>query len=75
MTDSYPYFFHTVEHKLLAYQTVPSSNSLDSYCCMRTRHTIDSYPNFFHTIEHKLLAYILESDLLSWSVHRFKGDK
>jgi hypothetical protein len=41
---------------------VPSSNSLDNYCCRRTQHTTDSYPNFFHIVGHKLLAYPEESD-------------
>jgi hypothetical protein len=41
----------------IASQTVPSSNSLDIYCCRKTRRMVDSYSNFFCTIKHKLSAY------------------
>jgi hypothetical protein len=56
-------------------QTVPSSNSLDSYCYRRTQHIADTYLNFFHTAEHKLLARLLESDLPFQSDHRSEDDK
>jgi hypothetical protein len=62
-------------YDLIASQTLPSSNSLDSYCCRRTQRTVDSYPNSFHTVEHELLAYPQGPDLLSQTVHRSVGDK
>jgi hypothetical protein len=41
------------------------SNSLHSYYCRKTQHTVDSYPNFFRTTEHRLSAKPQESNLLS----------
>jgi hypothetical protein len=46
---------NTYDH--IASQTVLSSNSLHSYYCQKTRHTVDSYPNFFRTAKHRLLVY------------------
>jgi hypothetical protein len=63
---------NTYDH--IASQTVPSSNSIHSYYCRKTHHTVYSYPNLFHTIEHRLSAYSWGSDLLARSVHRSKGN-
>jgi hypothetical protein len=65
--------FSTYDH--IASQTAPSSKSLDSYCCRKTRHTVDSYPNSFRIAEHKLSACLQESNLLSRSVHQSEDDK
>jgi hypothetical protein len=46
---------YTYDH--IASQMVTSSDSLHSYYCQKTQHTVDYYPNFFCTTEHRLSAY------------------
>jgi hypothetical protein len=56
-------------------QTVPSSDSLGSYCCMRTQPIANSYPNYQDIPSRKLWAYLLEFDLLAQFGHPFVGDR
>jgi hypothetical protein len=39
-------------------QMGPSSISLDSCCCMRTRPRVNSSPNFLDVPEHRLSTYL-----------------
>jgi hypothetical protein len=41
-------------------QTVPSSNSLGSYYCMKTQPMANACPNFLDSPSCMLLAYLLE---------------
>jgi hypothetical protein len=59
----------------MASPTVPSSDSLDNYCCRRTGHTTDSYPNFSDNAEHMLSEYLPESDSFFWFDHQSEDDK
>ncbi len=63
----------TYDH--IASQTVPSSDSLHSYCCQKTWHTVDSYPNFLDVSKHKLLAYLQEFGWLTQFDHPSVGDR
>jgi hypothetical protein len=42
----------------IALQTVPSSNSLGSYCCMKTQPMVDACPNYLDSPSRMLLAYL-----------------
>jgi hypothetical protein len=54
---------------------VPSLDSLDSCCYMKTQPMTNSCPNYQDVPSHKPLAYLSEFDLLSQFGHPSVGDR
>jgi hypothetical protein len=59
----------------IALQTVPSSNSLGSYCCMKTQPMADACPNYLDSPSHMLLANLPGFGLLAQFGHPSTGDR
>jgi hypothetical protein len=59
----------------IALQMVSSSNSLSSYCCMKTQSMTDTWPNYLDSPSRMLLAYLLGFGLLAQFSHSSVGDR
>jgi hypothetical protein len=59
----------------IALQTVPSSNSLGSYYCMKTQPMADTCPNYLDSPSRMLLAYLPGIGLLAQFGHSSAGDR
>jgi hypothetical protein len=59
----------------IALQTVPSSNSLGSCCCMKIQPIVDACPNYLDSSSHMLLAYLPTFGWLAQFDHPSVGDR
>jgi hypothetical protein len=59
----------------IALQTMPSSNSLGSCCCMKIQPMVDACPNYFDSPSRMLLAYLLGFGWLTQFGHLSMSDR